>query len=190
MQLPFDQSTDLQAITCKVVARHRQIALLYGRAAVHPEMGRDVRRGVMLRGKFMTEEKGAKRVCDRLSCFLNEARMVARAHGGQDVDRGDARQPGKPDDESQRQVWVVCLSQNNQRQLSSKTMQSHNCDVSDEEYDEGAKGQEMQTPCALTSVKKFDVRWKTSGDGGGHRHPGGDAERCEQEYDCRVAQLL
>src|SRR5579859_4236612 len=190
MQLPFDQSTDLQAIICKIIAGHRQIALLYWRAAVHPEMGRDVRRGVMLRRTFMTEEKCAKRVCDRLNRFLNDAGAATRAHGGQDVDGGDARQPGEPDDESQRQVRVVCLSQNNQGQLSLKTMQSHNCDVSDEEYDEGAKGQEMQTPCALTSVKEFDVGWKTSGDGGGHRHPGGDAERCEQEYDRRVAQLL
>src|SRR5579863_3971687 len=179
MQLPFDQSADLQAIICKIIAGHGQIALLYWRAAVHPEMGRDVRRGVMLRGKFMTEEKGAKGVCDRLNRFLNDAGMAMRAHGGQNVDRDDACQPGKPDDESQRQVWVVRLSQNNQRQLSSKTMQRHDCDVSDEEYDEGAKGQEMQTPCALTSVKEFDVSWKTSGDGGGHRHAGCDAKRCE-----------
>src|SRR5579863_1742022 len=179
MQLPVDQSTDFQAIICKIIARHRQIALFYWRAAVYPEMGRDVRNGVILRGKFMTEEKRAKRVCDRLSCFLNHAGMVTRAQGGQNVDRGDARQPGKPDHESQRQAGVVRLSQNNQRQLSSKTMQSHDCDVSDEEYDEAAKSQEMETPCALPSVKEFEVSWKTSGDGGGHRHTGRDAERCE-----------
>ena len=63
-------------------------------------------------------------------------------------------------------------------------------DVSDEEYDERAKSQEMQTPCALPSVKDFDIPRETSGDGWGHRYSRRNAERREQEYDCRVAQLL
>ena len=102
----------------------------------------------------MAEKESAQRVCDRLSGFLNEAGAATRAHGGHDVDRGDARQPRKPDLESQRQVRIVRLAQNNQRQLSPETMQSHDRDVSNEEYDERAKSQEMQTPCALPSVKR------------------------------------
>ena len=39
-------------------------------------------------------------------------------------------------------------------------------------------------------VKDFDVPRETGGDGGGHRYSCRDAERCEQEYDGRVAQLL
>ena len=52
------------------------------------------------------------------------------------------------------------------------------------------KSQEMQTPRALPSVKDFDVPRETRGDGGGHRYSRRDAERREQEYDGRVAQLL
>src|ERR1017187_1991384 len=48
----------------------------------------------------------------------------------------------------------------------------------------------MQTPCALPSVKDPDIPRETSGDGWGHRHSRRNAERREQEYDCRVAQLL
>src|SRR5579864_2025843 len=82
------------------------------------------------------------------------------------------------------------LSQNNQRQLAPETMKSHDRDVSDEEYDEGAKSQEMQTPCALPSVKDFDIPRKPSCYGWRHRYSRRYAERCEQEYDCRIAQLL
>ena len=101
--------------------------------------------------------------------------------------------PANPDSQTtraKRQLRIVRLSQNNQRQLSPETMQSHDRDVSDEEYDERAKSQEMQAPCALPSVKDFDIPRETSGDGWGHRYSGRNAERCEQEYDCRVAQLL
>ena len=70
----------------------------------------------------MAETKCTQRVCDRLSGFLNEAGAATRTHGGHDVDRGDARQPSKPDHESQRQVWIVRLAQNNQRQLSPETI--------------------------------------------------------------------
>ena len=138
----------------------------------------------------MAEEEGTQRVCDRLSGFLNEAGAATGTHCGHDVDRGDARQPSKPDHESRRQVWIACLAQNNQRQLSPETMQSHDCDVSDEEYEEGAKSQEMQASGALPSVKDFDIPRETTGNGWGHRYPCRNAERCEQEYDCRVAQLL
>ena len=62
--------------------------------------------------------------------------------------------------------------------------------MTDEEQDERAKSQEMQTPRGLPSVKDFDVPRETGGDGGGHRYSRRDAERREQEYDCRVAQLL
>ena len=68
-------------------------------------------------------------------------------------------------------------------------MHSHDRDASDEEYDECAKSQEMQTPCGLPSVKDFDIPRETGGDGWGHRHSRRNAERLEQEYDCRVAQL-
>jgi len=44
-------------------------------------------------------------------------------------------------------------------------MQGHDRDVSDEEYDERAKSQEMQTPCALPSVKYFYIPRKASGNG-------------------------
>ena len=138
----------------------------------------------------MAEKEGTQRVCDRLSGFLNEAGAATGTHGGHDVDRGDARQPRKPNHQSQRQVWIARLAQNNQRQLSPETMQSHDGDVSNEEYDECAKSQEMQTPCALPSVKDFYIPRKTSGNGWGHRYSRRNAERCEQEYDCRVAQLL
>jgi hypothetical protein len=60
---------------------------------------------------------------------------------------------------------TVGFPQNNQRQLSPETMQSDHGDVSDEEYDERAKSQKMQTPCALPSVKDFDVPWETGGNG-------------------------
>jgi hypothetical protein len=40
-------------------------------------------------------------------------------------------------------VWVVRLAQNNQCQLSPETVQSHDHDVSDEEYDERAKSKEV-----------------------------------------------
>src|ERR1022692_2583044 len=138
----------------------------------------------------MAEKYRAQRVGDRLSRFLDKARAATRTHGGHDVDRGDARQPRKPDHESHRQVWIARLAQDNQRQLSPETMQSHDRDVSNEEYDEYAKSQEMQTPCALPSVKDFYIPRKTSGNGWGHRYSRRNAERCEQEYDCRVAQLL
>ena len=69
-------------------------------------------------------------------------------------------------------------------------MQSYHRDVSDEEYDERAQGEEMEAPCALPSVKDFDEPREASGDRWGHRHSGGNAERREQEYDRRVAQLL
>src|ERR1035437_7496527 len=94
-----------------------------------------------------------------------------------------AGQPGQPDHKSKRQLRIVRLSQNNKRQLSPETMQSHDGDVSNEEYDECAKSQEMQTPCALPSVKDPDIPRETSGDGWGHRHSRRNAERREQEYD-------
>jgi hypothetical protein len=62
--------------------------------------------------------------------------------------------------------------------------------VAEEEYDERAKSHEMQAPGALPSMKDFDIRWETSGDGWGHRYSRRNAERREQEYDRRVAQLL
>jgi len=62
-------------------------------------------------------------------------------------------------------VWIVRLPQNNQRQLSPKAVQSHDRDVSNEEYDERAKSQEMQTSRALPSVKEFDIPRETSGKG-------------------------
>ena len=106
------------------------------------------------------------------------------------MDNHYAGQPGQPDDKSKRQMRAVGFPKNNQRQLSPETMQSHDRDVSDEEYDERAKSQKMQTPCALPSVKDFDVPRKTGGNGWGHRYPGHDTERREHEYDCRIAQLL
>ena len=48
----------------------------------------------------------------------------------------------------------------------------------------------MKTPRNLPSVKDFDIPRETSGDGRRHRNSRRDAERREQEYDCRVAQLL
>ena len=138
----------------------------------------------------MAEEKCAQRVCDRLRGFLDEAGAPTRTNGGQDVDRQDARQPGQRDHKSKRELRIVRLSQNNQRQLSPETVQGHDCDVSDEEYDERAQGEEMEASCALPSVKDFDEPREASGDRWGHRHSGGNAERREQEYDCRVAQLL
>src|ERR1700687_1067673 len=109
----------------------------------------------------MSEKKRAQLIGNRLGSLLDKARAATRTHGGHDVDRGDARQPGKPDHQSQRQVWIARLAQNNQRQLSPETMQSHDGDVSNEEYDECAKSQEMQTPCALPSVKYFYIPRKT-----------------------------
>ena len=115
----------------------------------------------------MAEEKCAQRIGDRLSGFLDEARTATRTHGCHGVDDHYAGQPRQPDHKSKRQLRIVRLSQNNQRQLSPKTMQSHDRDVSDEEYDECAKSQEMQAPCALPSVKDFDIprkRAATAGD--------------------------
>src|ERR1700689_3418266 len=85
---------------------------------------------------------------------------------------------------------IVCFPQNNYRQPFAKTVQDHERDMTDEEQDERAKSQEMQAPCTLPSVKDFDVPREAAGDGGGHCYPCRHAERCEQEYDCRVTQLL
>ena len=137
---------------------------------------------VMLRGHFMAEKQRAHRIGDRLGGFLDKARAAMRTHGCHDMDDHDAAQPGQPDDKSKRQLRIVGLPQNNHRQLCPETMQGHDRDVSDEEYDEGAKSQEMQTPCALPSVKDFDIPRKTSGDGWGHRYSRRNAERREQEY--------
>src|SRR5579872_705771 len=144
----------------------------------------------MLPGHFMAEEQCAHRIGDRLSGFLDKARAAARTHSCHGMDEHYARQPGQPDHKSELQLRIMRLSQNNQRQLAPKTMQSHDRDVSDEKYRERAKSQEMQTPRALPSVKDFDIPWETSGDRRGHRYSRRNAERCEQEYDCRVAQLL
>ena len=38
--------------------------------------------------------------------------------------------------------------------------------MTDEEYDERAQSQEMQAPCALSSVKDFDVPWETAATAG------------------------
>ena len=138
----------------------------------------------------MAEKQCAQRIGDRLSGFLDKARAATRTHGCHDMDDHNAGQPGQPNHKSARQMRIVRLSQNNHCQLSPETMQSHDRDVSDEEHDERAKSQEMQTPCALPSVKDFDVPRETSGDGWGHRYSRRNAERREQEYDCRVAQLL
>src|SRR5579862_4655530 len=144
----------------------------------------------MLRGRFMTEKECAHRIGDRLSGFLDKARAATRTHGCYSMDDHYAGQPGEPNHKSQRQLRIVRLSQNNQRQLAPETMQSHDRDVSNEEYDEGAKSQEMQTPCALPSVKDLDIPWKTSGDSRGHGNSRRNAERCKQEYHCGIAQLL
>src|SRR5579864_3448134 len=138
----------------------------------------------------MAEKECAHRIGDRLSSFLDKSRAAARTHGCHDMDDYYAGQPGQPDHKSQSQLRIVRLSQNNQRQFAPETMQGYDRDVPDEEYDEGAKSQEMQTPCALPSVEDLDIPRKTSGDGRGHRYSRRDAERCKQEYDCRIAQLL
>ena len=44
-------------------------------------------------------------------------------------------------------------------------MQEHERDMTDEEQDERAKSQEMQTSRALPSVKEFDIPRETSGKG-------------------------
>jgi hypothetical protein len=106
------------------------------------------------------------------------------------MDRHDARQPREPDYKRKRQLWILCLPQNNHRQFGPETVQSHDRDVPEEEYYECAKGQEMQTPGTLPPMKDFDIPWETSGDGWGHRYPRRNAERRQQEYDSRVAQLL
>ena len=106
------------------------------------------------------------------------------------MDHNYAGQTGQPDDKGKHQLWIVGLPENDHRQLRPETMQGHDRDVSDEEYDEGAKSQEMQTACALPSMKDFDIPRKPSGDGWRHRYSRRYAERCEQEYDCRIAQLL
>jgi hypothetical protein len=62
--------------------------------------------------------------------------------------------------------------------------------MTDEEQDERAQSQEMQTPRGLPSVKDFDVPRETGSEGGGHRKARCHAERREEEYDGRVAQLL
>src|SRR5579872_3975410 len=85
---------------------------------------------------------------------------------------------------------IVRFTQNNQCQLSPETMQSHDCHVADEEYNEPAKSEKMQAPRALPSVKDSDIPRETSGDGRGHRYPGRNTKRREHEYDCGVAQLL
>src|ERR1700693_5512885 len=190
MQLPFDQSADLQAIVRKVFACHRQETFLCRRPAIDPEVWRDVRVCVMLCGHFMTEKQRAHRIGDRLGGSLDKARAATRTHGCHGMDNNYARQPEQPDHKSQRQLRVVRLSQNDQRQLAPEAMQSHDRDVSDEEYDEGAKSQEMQTPCTLPSVEDFDIPRKTSGDGWGHRYSRRNAQRCKQEYHCCIAQLL
>ena len=145
---------------------------------------------VMLRGHFMAEKQCAHRIGDRLSSFLDKARAATRTHGCHDMDDHYAGQAGQPDHKSKRQLRIVRLPENNQRQLAPETMQRHDRDVPDEEYDEGAKSQEMQTPRALPPVKDFDIPRKTSGDGWGHRYSRRNAERCKQEYHCRIAQLL
>src|ERR1035438_6384721 len=133
----------------------------------------------MLCRVFMAEEKSAQRVGDRLSRFLDKAWAATRTHGGHDVDRGDARQPREPDHESQRQVWIAGLAQNNKRQLSPETVQSHDRDVADEEHDKRAQRQKMQAPCALPSVKDLDIPRETGGNGWGHRYSRRNAERRE-----------
>src|SRR5665213_3254745 len=97
MQLRFDQTTDFQAIACKVVAHHRPKTFLFWRSAVHPEVGRDVRMRVTLRGHFVTEKQCANRIGDRLSSFLDEARAATRAYGCHDMDDHYAGQAGQPD---------------------------------------------------------------------------------------------
>src|SRR5579864_6032617 len=144
----------------------------------------------MLRGHFMPEKECAQRIGDRLRGPLDEARAATRTHSCHGMDGYYAGEPGQPGHESQRQLRIVRLSQNNHRQLAPETMQSHDRNVSDEEHDEGAKSQEMQTPCALPSVEDLDIPRKTSGDGRGHRYSRRNAERCKQEYHCRIAQLL
>src|SRR5579872_625693 len=139
----------------------------------------------MLRRHFMTEKECADRISDGLRDFLDKARAATRTHGCQGMDDYYAGQTGQPDHQGKRQLRIVRLTQNNQRQLAAETMQSHDRDVPDEEYDEGAKSQEMQTSRALPSVKHFDVPRKTSGDGRGHRYSRGNAERCKQEYQDR-----
>ena len=94
------------------------------------------------------------------------------------MDDQDAGEPKQPDHKSKRQLRIVRLSQYNQRQLSPEAVNSHDGDVGDEEYGEGAKSEEMQAPCALPPVKDFDIPRETSGDGWGHRYPGRDTERC------------
>ena len=97
--------------------------------------------------------------------------------------------PGQPDDQSARQVRTVRFPQDNHRQPFAETVQDHERDMTDEEQDERAKSQEMQTPRGLPPVKDFDIPRETGGDGGGHRDAGRNAERREQEYDGRVASV-
>src|ERR1035438_9776177 len=144
----------------------------------------------MLRGHFVAEEQGAHRIGDQLSGFLDKARATTRTHGCHSMDDHYAGQAGQPDHKSKRQLRIVRLSQHNQRQLAPETMKSHNRDVPDEEYDEGAKSQEMQTARGLTPMKDFDIPREASGDGWGHCYSRRYAERCKQEYHCRIAQLL
>jgi hypothetical protein len=47
--------------------------------------------------------------------------------------------------------------------------------VSNEEYHERAKSQEMQTPCALPSVRGFDIPREASGNGRRQRYTRGNA---------------
>ena len=63
-QRPINQSADFQVVVCELVACHCQIIFFFWRATVHPEVGRDVRNGVMLCRVFMAEEKSTQRVGD------------------------------------------------------------------------------------------------------------------------------
>src|SRR5580692_12484443 len=102
MQLPFHQSADLQVIGCKVLTCHRQKTFLFRRPAIDPEVWRDVRWRITLRGQFVAEKQCADRIGDRLSSFLDEAWAAARTYGCHHVDDDYPGQAGQPDHKSKR----------------------------------------------------------------------------------------
>ena len=69
------------------------------------------------------------------------------------MDAEDAGKAGQPDEQSACQMRSVRFPQYDHRQPVAKTVQDHQRDMADEEQDERAKGQEMQTAGGLPPVK-------------------------------------
>ena len=199
--LLLNQAADLESEVLKVVFAQGDVLLglfLCRRARVDP-----VERGNIGLGEGLLRDLARLQAVDR-ECAnglrgtpypaLRAARIRQRPVGGADP-QGDGDddaddQHGDGLSELCRRDVVVVFAKHHVRDVVLRVDDEHQCDVNDDEDAVERHAEEVDRARRLTVAEELDVLREASREGGGHDGAGRDHERCHDEDDREVHELL